>query len=242
MRIAVLSDIHGNLPALEAVCENLAARGVDQVVVLGDLAFKGPHPQQCIDRVRALNPAAVIQGNTDQWLAEGLPPHFTEADEKGRRMLAVHRWTLERLDGASRAFLSNLPFSYRASLGSERVLFLHATPASNTAWVPLSASDEELQSHFHDPEATFFVTGHVHAPGLRRLPNGRSVVNAGSVGMPWDGDWRASYAILESDRQRTAVNLIRVPYDIERTMREARALGMPDAEAYAEALSNGTPF
>lgn len=242
MRIAVLSDIHGNLPALEAVCDDLRQRGADQVVVLGDLAFKGPHPRQCIDRVRSLNPVAVIQGNTDQWLVEGLPPRFTEADDSGRRMIQVHRWTLERLDDASRDFLTGLPFSYTASLGGEGVLFVHATPASNVAWVPLSASDDELQTHFHHPEATFFVTGHVHTPGLRRLPDGRSIVNAGSVGLPWDGDWRASYAILEGDGQRTAVNLIRVPYDIERTVREARRLGMPDADAYGEALSRGTPF
>lgn len=242
MRIAVLSDIHGNLPALEAVCDDLRQRGADQVIALGDLALKGPHPRECIDRVQSLNPVAVIQGNADQWLVEGLPARFTEDDPSGRRMIEIHRWTLERLDGPSLDFLAGLPFSYTASLGGEGVLFLHATPASNVAWVPLSASDEELQTHFHHPEATVFVTGHVHTPGLRRLPDGRSIVNAGSVGLPWDGDWRASYAILEGDGQRTAVNLIRVPYDIERTVREARALGMPDAEAYGKALSGGTPF
>lgn len=241
MRIAVMSDIHGNLPALEAVYEDLKARGADQVVVLGDLSLKGPYPKACLERIEAIRPTAIIQGNTDQWLVEGLPAAMDTTSGQGRKTADLLTWTRERLGGRLDA-LRGLPFSHETRLGEEGVLFLHSTPASNTDWVPLSSPDETLEAHFHHPRANVFVTGHVHVPGLRRLSDRRLVVNAGSVGMPWDGDWRASYAILEGDGQRIAVNLIRVPYDIERTIEAARSVEMPWAEEYANALRRGIPF
>lgn len=241
MRVAVLSDIHGNLPALQAVYDDLTSRAAEQIIVLGDVAFKGPHPQECLAFLQDLQPVAMIQGNTDQWLVEGLPGRFTDGDEQGRRMLDFFHWTRERL-GTQLQALADLPFSYEAALGEEIVLYLHATPESNETWVPLSAPDEELERHFQHPRAHVFVAGHVHTPGLRRLADQRTVINVGSVGMPWDGDCRASYAILEGDGRRIAVNLIRVPYNIERTIQDARDCGMPWAQEYEQALRSAQPF
>lgn len=241
MRIAVISDIHGNLAALEAVVDDFKARRADKVVVLGDVAFGGPRSRECLEFVLDLQPAAFILGNTDEWLTAGLPPAREPESKAARRAQDVHTWTVEQL-GDALSVMTSWSFSYETEVGEERALFFHATPASNTESVPLSSPDEVLEEHFRHPHANVFVGGHVHVPGVRRLSQRRLVINAGSVGLPFDGDWRASYAILEGDGQRTSVNLIRVPYDIDRTVRDARDTGMPWPDEYIAALQQGLPL
>lgn len=241
MRIAVISDIHGNLAALEAVADDFKARRADKVVVLGDVAFGGPRPRECLKFVLDLQPAALILGNTDEWLVHGLPAGRKTEGDAARRAEDVHRWTVEQL-GNELSVMASWSSSYESDVGEEQALFFHATPASNTETVPLSSPDDVLEQHFQHPEASVFVGGHVHVPGVRRLSQRRLVINAGSVGMPFDGDWRASYAILEGDGQRTSVNLIRVPYDIERTVRDVHDTGMPWPDEYIAALRQGLPL
>lgn len=199
-RVAVFSDIHGNRAALDAVLEHMAALGPDHVVCGGDLAFGGPDPEAAVARVIALG-VPCVRGNTDEWLVPGA----TEREP-------ITEWTRDHLSPASREYLSALPLEYRL----DDLLVVHATPWSISDVVPKDAGPRHLRRLLDEGGATVVVYGHIHLGWIGRLPGGRLVVNSGSVGFPFDGDPRASYALLERAADGWSAALHRVPYDVDR--------------------------
>ncbi len=199
MRVAILSDIHGNAVALDAVLADLAGRGpFDQVVVAGDLVWSGPRPREVIDRVLALRAAAVIRGNTDAFFdaANGEAP---EGKEPGR--FAAHlAWMLGQLGPERAAYLRSLPFSHLISPApGNDLLVVHANPHDLDRAITRRASDAELDELLLEegqpPAWRALAFGHVHTPFVRGWRD-RLLVNVASVGLPMDGDRRAAYAIL----------------------------------------------
>lgn len=237
MRIAIVSDIHGNLSALEAVIADIERRAPDLVLHGGDLALMGAHPAQVIDRVRELRWPGVV-GNTDEALWS--PDEHARQRERAPQLAAllglifgeyVPR-TLQLIGEERLAWLRDLPAQQRL----DDVTLVHASPGDLWRAPMPDAEDEELASVYQPLQATSVVYGHIHRPYARELPPHLSVANTGSVGMPWDGDPRASYLLVEDGKQRT----IRVEYDVEREAAALARNGYPDAPRLAAMLRSGT--
>lgn len=221
MRIAIISDIHGNLPALEAVLADIKGQHVDGTICLGDLVVKGPFSSECVARIRESG-MPCIYGNTDAYLLEvtefaGQRPLKVDVQSE-KEYVAFLEWHKERLSAAEIAYLAGLPFSHRLEADGQTFLFVHANARDCESSVEVRQSPEERAARLGEFEADFLFMGHIHTPFVIR--QGRSVlVNTGAIGFSLDEDWRPSYAIL--DTARSAVTLQRVSYDVEEAVRAA---------------------
>jgi diadenosine tetraphosphatase ApaH/serine/threonine PP2A family protein phosphatase len=226
--IACLYDVHGNLPALEAVLADAARQGASRFVLGGDYALFGGWPVETVDRLRALEPALWIRGNVDRWTAD---PGAAPDNPVVQGAIAASRAALgdDLVDD-----LASLP-----SLGEhEDTLICHASPASDVrSFFPQPAEDEpELLSGITHSRVLF---GHTHLP-FRRISTTRGIelVNPGSVGMPFDGDVRAAYALVHDDRR---VEHRRVEYAAAGSAARVREIGDPAwAETVARRIERAT--
>lgn len=240
MRIAILSDIHGNLAALEAVLADLQGQLIDQMVCLGDLAFKGPQPGECVARIRNLG-IPCIHGNTDLSLLEvaGLTP--TRPLPPGNEMQPdaepYFRWHVEHMNREDLTYLANLPFSHRIETGGQSLLFVHASPQDVIAPVRPTMTPDAVRPVLAGEQADWIILGHVHEPFAFRF-EGRYLANPGAIGFSLDGDPRAAYAIL--DTARSSFELYRVAYDIDAAVAAAREREYCfDPDWYGQALRKG---
>jgi putative phosphoesterase len=229
MRLAIVSDVHGNLTALEAVVADIARRGVDRVVHGGDLVLAGCLPAEVVDRVRELEWPGIV-GNTDQllWRPEEQAVQERNAP-KLRGLLAVlfgeyAPATRELLGEHRLAWLRGLPAEHRA----DDVAVVHASPGDLWRAPPPDAEDVTFEATYEPCGAATVVYGHIHRPFVRRLDR-FVVANSGSIGSPFDGDPRASYLLLDAGDAQ----VIRVEYDIERETSLLVQSGYPDAERIA---------
>lgn len=235
MRVAVISDVHGNLTALEAVVADLNRRGIDRVICGGDLVLMGPRPGEVIDRIRELGWPGVV-GNTDEllWRPEQREMQLARAPALADhlRLLfdAYAGDTRERLGDERLAWLAELPAQHR--LGE--LTIVHAAPGNLWRAPMPDADDTELHDTYRSLDAACVVYGHIHRPFLRDLDE-LMVANSGSVGMPWDGDPRASYLVLADGR----ATIMRVAYDIEAEVRALRDSCHPDGIRLAEMRRRG---
>jgi len=236
VRTAIVSDIHGNLTAFEAVLADLRQTSPDLILHGGDLGDNGSSPCEVVDRIRELGWQGVV-GNTDEMLfdpqsltqfARGLP-HLRSLFDAIEEMAAEVRETMgeDRL-----AWLRNLP---RAHLG-EHFALVHASPG--TTWrAPMdSAADGDLESAYGPIARAVVVYGHIHRPYIRKV-SGMVVANSGSVGLPHDGDRRASYLLLDDGEP----SIRRVEYDVDRELRALRRSSRPHAEWIARILESASP-
>jgi putative phosphoesterase len=211
MRVAALYDIHGNLPALEAVLGEVEREGVDAIVVGGDIASGPPQPREVVELVRSLPNAHCIRGNADR---------LFDDEFAGDEGLA---WLLERLGDEQAGWLAALPFS----VVLDDTLYVHATPLDDTTIVTELTTDEKLAGLLRDVEQPRVVAGHTHMQLERRVGD-RLFVNAGSVGWPYEGRAGAYWAMLDQ-----GVELRRTDYDLERAAELVRTSAHPRAEEIA---------
>lgn len=236
MRIAVVSDIHGNLRAFEAVLADVRRAGADVVLHGGDLADGGPGSAEIVDWIRSLGWRGVA-GNTDQLLA--LPETFEEFAERApqhagllaatREMAAAAR---ERLGEERLGWLRSLPLMEVL----EAVALVHASPADPWSAPGAQAGEEELKELYLPLGRAVAVYGHIHCPFVRRLGE-LTVANSGSVGLPYDGDPRASYLLIEDGQ----VEIRRVEYDVRREAQHLRESGVPHGDWIARMLETASP-
>ncbi|HWI65194.1 MAG TPA: metallophosphoesterase family protein [Symbiobacteriaceae bacterium] len=235
MRIAVISDIHGNLTALEAVLKDVQASRPDATVCLGDLAYKGPQPAECVARIRDMG-LACVHGNTDLYLlkAAGMPP--TGCYPVGMTLPLHLQWHLDRLGKDHLEYLAGLPFSHRIEADGIRLLFVHASPKDCISTLRPSTVDK-IADLTWEMDADWCVMGHIHSPFAFRFA-GSMLINAGAVGFSLDYEWRASWALL--DTATRSVSLHRVEFSIEEAVAAARKVEFPfGADWYDRALRMG---
>ncbi|MGD2067396.1 MAG: metallophosphoesterase family protein [Gemmatimonadota bacterium] len=219
MRIAALYDIHGNLPALEAVLEEISDAGVDEIVVGGDVV-PGPMPLECLSILSSLPvPTRFIRGNGENdvlALAGGeMPARVPEAFHE------VMRWTLGELSPENLHRLTEWARTHRVEIpGLGKVLFCHATPRDDNEIFTKETPEDRVAPVLAGVDATVVVCGHTHMPFDRAVGDVR-VVNAGSVGMPF-GEPGAGWLLLGPD-----VDLRHTSYDLEAADRRIRATGFP---------------
>jgi putative phosphoesterase len=234
MRIAVVSDIHANLTALDAVIADLRKTSTDFVVHGGDLMAGGPRPAEVIDRIRELNWPGVY-GNTDEmlWMPHRLSETLLAPNlHRIRDLVLTHTIpaTLSAIGDERLAWLKTLP--RRWSEGDLSVV--HAAPDDVWPITPANAADAELERVYAVLRSKHVVYGHIHQPFVRRLPT-FTVANSGAVSLSYDGDRRAAYALIDGER----VEIRRVEYDVEEEIRLLSGTDDPFADSTAETLRTG---
>ena len=242
-KIAILADIHGNVPALEAVLADIDAQAPDEVLVGGDLVGRGPQGSEVIRAVRRRGWMA-IRGNHEEYLLEfrkrNVPSEWLYLEE-----WAASRWMASELSEEDVEYLDSLPPSVRARSNPE-VLVTHGSPLGTSDGLGPWTRERRLDRLLEGIEESVLVCGHTHRPMVRELDRGL-VVNVGSVGLPFNGDRRAQYAILSFTGVDCSVDLRRVDYDIESTLAAYRRTGFLEAggvtaRLLALELQHAAPF
>lgn len=229
MRIAILSDIHGNAHALARCLDDLAARGgADVVVAAGDLCLDGPRPERVLARLDAAG-ARLLRGNTDRMIAEG--PEAQQDPEDARAVA----WTRERIGAQWTERLGELPFALTFGDGEDGLLVCHANPKSDDEHVWPDAYDDTLERLFADVPQRTVAFGHLHLAYVRTW-RGRTLVNVASAGLPKDGDPHAHYAILTQRPGGWEIASRRVAFDVEKVVRQLRKSGIPDLAKRVQTL------
>ena len=234
-RAAVITDIHGNLPALEATLDRIDELGIETVYCGGDLVGYGPHPNEVCELIKA-RAIPTIYGNYDHAIARDQHDcgcaYVTSHDrELGQRSI---EWTLVHTGKAAKDFMRGLPFDLRFGLGDQRVRLVHGSPRKVNEYLFEEKPARTFERIAALADCDVLVFGHTHKPWIHSY-GGVLFVNCGSVGKPKDGDPRSAFALLEADTQGSvAASIERVPYDAEAVAREVAAAGLPDE--YAEKL------
>ncbi len=234
MRIAIVSDIHGNLRAFQAVLADLRHVAPDLVVHGGDLAAGGSRPAEIIDQIRSLGWDGVC-GNTDEmlWSPKALE-QFTAAQPKLTRILEMVQETIAptvaRIGEERLRWLEKLPSLYRG----KNFAVVHASPDDLWRGPMPDAGDDELQRTYRGLQAGIVVYGHIHVPYVRRLTD-LTVANTGSVSQSYDGDTRASYLVVDGEN----ITHRRVEYDVESEAKELARSGLPHADWLSRILLAG---
>jgi predicted phosphodiesterase len=245
MQLALISDIHANLPALEAVLADIDARGINAVNHLGDLVGYAPWPNEVVALIQDRHITGVA-GNYDSTVATRYK-HCGCKYEDPRQEALSHEsfaWTLTATSAKTKAILGALPFRFDirpmgGHLGGPTVILVHGTPTLNTLYWTEDRSDDfclKMAGHAGAKVGDMIAFGHTHLPWHREI-GGIHFVNTGSVGRPKDGDWRAGYVILEIGEGKPRVEMARVPYDIDQAMAGIRQSLLP--VEFAEFLRTG---
>ena len=236
MRIAIVSDIHGNRTAFEAVLADLKQTSPDLILHGGDLADGGASPAEIVDRVRDLGWPGVL-GNTDEMHTR--PESLEEFAKQSPQLESM--W----------AVIREMAAATREALGEERVAWLrglplvqihgpmglvHASPTSPWIGPAPEASDAELRSAYEPLGQPIAVYGHIHQPYIRSL-TGITVANSGSVSLSYDGDRRASYLLLDDSKP----TIRRVEYDVDKELKALLNCGLPHSDWMAKILESGRP-
>ena len=225
-RIAALYDIHGNLPALEAVLAEIRAIGVDRIVIGGDVVA-GPMPRETLDCLDAIEiPVSWIRGNADRETIACRRGGSMDAVPEGFR--EVLRWVARQLSDEDERRLDGWPLTLRLPGAHGDTLFCHATPRNDTDVFFRHTPEERLRPIFDPARAALVVCGHTHMQFERSVGTTR-VLNAGSVGMPYGGEPGACWLLLgpEPEHRRTR-------YDLEAAVRRIRACAYPKAQEFAD--------
>ena len=240
MRFAFISDIHGNLHALDLVLADLQHTQIDQLVCLGDIASLGPQPREVIARLKQLQ-IPIIMGNHETYL---LNPQMTENHHPWLR--AAELWCLTQLTSDDLNFLRPFPDQLNYSIDQNTsMLCFHGSPRSNEEFLYPIEPPDVLDEVFAGQSARLFVGGHTHVQMVRQH-KGVTFLNPGSVGMPFEfprrgseqhGLRRAEYAIVDMTASSLEISLHQLPIDFDHLAQIARASGLPDVELWLSTWS-----
>ncbi len=237
MRYALISDIHANVQALDAVLADIDARGdVDAVYHLGDLVGYSSTPNEVVERLRT-RAIAGIAGNYDSTVATDYKHCGCKSASERQEELAhiSYAFTRGAVSPATKRYLAGLPFSldlrpHGGHASGPRLVLVHGTPTLNTVYFTEDRPDDfcrKMAASVGIKAGDMLAFGHTHKPWHRQVDD-IHFVNTGSVGRPKDGDWRAGYVRVTFGASATAVEFVRVPYAIEATVAGVRAAGLPD--------------
>jgi putative phosphoesterase len=232
--LALLSDIHGNLTALEAILADLKRLGINNMVCLGDVAAFGPQPVAVLERLQALA-IPVVMGNTDAWLLD--PQPHPERDERTTFINEIELWGAAQLTAVHRQYLQTFQPTITIPLAEEtELLCFHGSPRSYHDIIRATTPDEEVAEFLEGHMATVMAGGHTHTQLVRRFRQSW-LVNPGSVGLPYESisnetvqrPHAAEYGLVSWADGRITIQLCRIPYDTKQVAKITRASGMPHA-------------
>jgi putative phosphoesterase len=236
MKVALIGDIHANLPALEAVLDHARSQSVDKIWNVGDFVGYGPFPDEVVQLLRKDDNVLSVLGNYDRKVLE-----FKQKKEKWRKSkhpekYLAFKWTYEHLSKKNRKYLRFLSQETRMKVSGHRILLTHGSPASDSELLTPDTPDERLRELAKTVKADIIIVGHSHQPFVRQVDD-VWFINTGSVGRPDDGDPRACYAVLHFQENEFQVQHYRVAYDVERTVAAIRERELP--ETFAQMFLQG---
>ena len=231
-RIAILSDIHGNLAGLDACLTDLHAQGgADIIVAAGDLCMDGPKPKKVLQRLAEIG-AQCVRGNTDRYISASDESELDGADAADRVRV---EWQRAEIGEKWVSWLRELPFSLRFGDKANELLVVHANPSTDNDHLWPDADDATLERFIGSEGAAVIAFGHLHVP-YARMWRGRLLVNVASAGLPKDGDARAGYAIFTQRSGGWEVKHRRAVFDVKRVAAQLADCGIPDSAELISAL------
>ncbi len=233
MKIAVISDIHDNLFALEAVLSHAESIGLTHFWCLGDYVHFGVYPQEVVKTIRKLDLIS-IKGNVDRDVLATRKKEAAEMTEKESLFFG----TYQKLSGKSRKFLADLPETQKIKLGGFRFLLTHGSPAGLDDPIYIDTPDERLKELTKLTKADIILCGHTHIPFVREV-NHKIFINPGSVGKPKDGDPRAGYCVLTVKKGNITIDHYRIEYETEKALDAMREAQLPESYIKSQELSVG---
>ncbi|MCK5660281.1 MAG: metallophosphoesterase family protein [Methanosarcinales archaeon] len=228
MRILFISDIHGNIDALDAVLKIPH----DAVYCLGDLVEYGPNPVECIDRIHDLG-IPTICGNHDRAVAFGIDCGCGYVYK--HLSIATRQYTLDKLSDEHKDLLKILPAHMEFTADGYSFYITHGAPHNPYEYIKSATPEHTIQHYFEGIDTDFAVVGHTHMPFVRQIGN-MTLINTGSVGQSRDGDTRAACAILDTNTGNAEI--VRVEYDLENVCRKIEQ-SMPHADELVRILRDG---
>jgi putative phosphoesterase len=232
--VAIVTDIHANLPALEAVLARIEQLGIEQIYCGGDLVGYGPHPNQVCALIEDLQ-IPTIYGNYDYAIGRNLEDcgcAYVDQHDRDLGQQSVD-WTLAHTNQRSKDFMRGLPFDLRLELAGTLVRLVHGSPRKVNEYLFEDKPARTFERIAAGADCDVLVFGHTHKPWIHEY-GGVLFVNCGSVGKPKDGDPRAAFAVLRPTGDGVDLSIERVDYDAESVAREVAAVGLPGE--YAEKL------
>lgn len=238
MLVAFISDVHGNLPALEAAVNDARERGATDIYCAGDITGYGPFPDEVCNYLHE-NSINAIMGNYDLKVVTVMGEGASAASDLQKKKRKVLLWTASHIHQRTQRYLQGLPQQLALELpGAGKVLVVHGTPIDIEDYIYPSITDRGLKAKIGKTQVDVLVCGHSHIPFVKRV-SGVLVVNCGSVGQPVDGDPRLAYAIVNASADSAPrARIIRADYDWKRTMAALKETSLP--KALRQDLARGT--
>ena len=202
MKIAVISDIHGNLEAMEAVLENIKNENCEKIFCLGDLAMAGPLPKETIDFVRNLENEfdfEIIQGNTDEMIAYAQDWIYEKIKESLPVMAEAYKSDIKAVTDEQKEYLKNLPKQKELKIGDLKILLVHGSPRKNNEDISPKLDIKTVEEMIKDTDADLILCGHTHIPCGYQTTTNQTVINVGSVGRPFSIAPKSCYCVLTVD-------------------------------------------
>lgn len=240
IQIAVFGDVHGNLPALETVLNDIEERGILQKFCLGDLVDFAPWGNEVIEKIRSLN-IPCLMGNHDERIAFDVPViplNKHSEEETAARFLAINH-SKKYITEENKAFLSELPFhlklNYKIGEKHWSIQLVHSSLESNDTYLYESENDEIFQNMLSESQSDVIMMGHTHV-SFKKYFNGKWVINSGSVGRSREENRLASYVILTLDEEKITPEIIQLDYPLEKVAQGIEKSEIPNY--YASFLRN----
>ena len=232
MLLGIISDVHANIVALDAVFEHFKKHAVDQVICLGDLVGYGPSPNEVIERIRSERVLCTL-GEADERIAFRFTGHHRKREGVADDTL---EWTSTVIEPQNLSFLRHLPVQARLRTSVGRLRYFHSSMYSPSERLNLDVDVESLQKVLRDHRCNILVTGKTHVPAIKRLGTGW-IINPGSVGLSLNGEPGADYALLKVEGGKVEINMDKVEYDYAAVAFDILAWDLP--EIIAEAIQLG---
>lgn len=243
MKIAVISDIHGNMQALQAVLKNIKEENCDKIFCLGDLAMAGPEPARTIDKIQELiktTDFTCIQGNTDEMIANCDNQMIHMLEENNPVMAHALECDATVVTDEQKEFLRNLPVQNEQEIEGVKILLVHGSPRKNNENIYCDLKIEEVEEMIKGTDANIIFCGHTHVPCGYQTNTRQTVVNVGSVGRPFAQKPKSCYAILEINNGEFSIKHNLVDYDVKTASEILKGRGFEGADKLAAMLISAT--
>lgn len=240
MKVAVLSDIHGNGIALNYAIRDLKKLDINKVIILGDVVMKGPMPSQVLEMLndKELEILAWIKGNTDMWFEE-YSENYIPSSDKENELYLYYKYAKENLKEDQILFIKNLPLEYSFMLNGIKILCVHGTPKSIVEAIDDSVSEDEIKKAIYGVKEEIILCGHSHTSFIGEV-DGKKIFNVGSVGNSLDGDNRISYGILDFSQKEIKLVNRRISYPINEIINISNKDNFPFLDEYKSIVSNAS--
>lgn len=245
MKIAILSDIHGNLDALFAVMNNIKKEQINKIYICGDLAMAGPYPAKTVDYIKNLTEEFnlnVIQGNTDEMIAKATDKPDDKYTPPNKIMSEALKYAQKVLREDQIKYLDTLPEKYTEKIGNLNILLTHGSPRRNNEDILPDMPEEQIKEIISSTNEDIIFCGHTHLPAVYKL-NNQTIVNVGSVGRPFSETPKACYAILTYEDQSSknfSIEHILVSYDHKSAAEKLSNQAFEGADKLAQMLLKAT--